>query len=45
MQVITTKNTPADIYLWLKLVKILQVEACVLIDDFRNNNSLSKNYI
>ena len=45
MQVITTKNTQSDIELWLKFVKILQVEACVLIDDCKNNNLLSKNYI
>ena len=32
MQVITTENIPADSLLWLKLTKILQVEACLLID-------------
>ena len=38
MQVITTKTTPADSQRLSNLVKMLQVEACVLIDDWKNNN-------
>ena len=44
MQVITTKNAPADSYLWLEFVKINHVDDCVLIDDCENKNLLFKNY-
>ena len=38
MQVITTKKNSADSQRSSNLVKMLQVEAGVLIDDWKNNN-------